>query len=219
MCALRYCGLEQRRVAPTRPLRCTKRQRPCPLMRAMLTSTRFTLPTESLPVLQSTSRERPESWTWRRLARRLRPLMLERGSFLPGVHWFDGGGFVVPPGLPGVPGEPGVPGAPGVLLPPGLPPPGAAGIASSTGCPTLPSSSTAWTLRTAPAGGVTFFENAPPPAVGLPSPRSTTWPSTFVTYFVAAPQTPSPPGPLTASARSVRSLALRGAAGGVPSRS
>src|SRR5690349_17461423 len=192
MRALRYWGLLHACVGPSRPPERTKRQRPWPLIRAMLTSTRFTLPTASLPVLQSTSRERPDSWIRRRDAFRFRPLMLERGSFLPVEHSLPPGGLP-PGGLP--PG--GLP--PGGLPPGGLPPspgwlppgPGAAGIASSTGWPMLFWSSTACTLTTAPAGRVTFFENAPPPAVGLPRPRSTGWPSTLVTYFVAVPQKPS----------------------------
>src|SRR3954468_23269269 len=195
MRALRYCGLLQRRVAPRRPLRRTKRQRPPPLIRATLTSTRLTLPTASLPVLQSTSRERPSRWMRRFVAFRLRPLMLERGSFLPVVQSVVGG-CPPPPGVlpPGV-FPPGV--LPPGVLPPGVLPAGAAGIASSTGGPRFFSSSIACTLSTAPAGSVTFFENVVPPSPGAP--RSTAWPSTFATYDAALPQNPSSPGILNAS--------------------
>src|SRR5436190_3104823 len=129
----------------------------------MLTSTRFTRPTASLPVLQSTSRERPDSVRCRRLARRLRPLMLERGSFLPTVQPFE-------LGLPPPPPPDWLPPPPPDWLPPPppdwFPPPPAPGIATSDGGPTLRWSSNACTDSTAPAGSCKSFAKVVPPATG-----------------------------------------------------
>src|SRR5438045_1422549 len=125
MCAPRYWGLLQRRVAPSRPLRCTNRHRPPPPIHAMLTSTRLTRPTASLPVLQSTSRERPESWIRRLDAFRFRPLMLDRGSLPTTEHPFAPLGVLpLPPGVFPPP-------------PPGVLPAPVPGRATCAGGPTL----------------------------------------------------------------------------------
>src|SRR3954447_7518582 len=150
MRAFRYVGFEQARRFPSRPLRLRKRQRLCAPRFATLTRTRLTLPVASFPVWQSTTIDRPWRWSRRRVVLWWRWLMLERGMVVPAEQ--------VPGGLGGVTG--GVPGGvPGGFPPPfGVPPllplssvPPAAtaeGTTSSTGSPTFPASSTAWSRST-----------------------------------------------------------------------
>src|SRR3954447_11276976 len=94
MRAFRYVGFEQARRFPSRPLRLRKRQRLCAPRFATLTRTRRTLPVASLPVVQSTTIERPWRWRRRRVVLRWRRLMLERGMVVRAPQVLGGFGGV-----------------------------------------------------------------------------------------------------------------------------